>query len=80
MFFLSGPKHWRDFKHETKSQTCIEQQLGLLLQSTMGQARLNHVAILKYHKTLSRSRNLETIADQFIKLTAIRGNTFLIKN
>ena len=50
------------------------------LRSTMEQARLNHVAILNYHKTLSRSRNLETIADQFIKCTATRGNIFLIKN
>ena len=50
------------------------------LRSTMEQARLNHVAILNYHKTLSRSRNLETIVDQFIKRTATRGNIFLIKN
>lgn len=55
-------------------------RLKTYLRSTMGQARLNHVAILNYHKTLSRSRNLETIADQFIKRTATRGNTFLTKN
>ena len=54
-------------------------RLKTYLRSTMGQARLNHVAILNYHKTLSRSRDLETIADQFIKRTATRGNTFLIK-
>ena len=54
--------------------------LKAYLRSTMGQARLHHVAILNYHKTLLRNRNLEKIMDQFIKRTATRGNTFLIKN
>nr|XP_013888562.1 PREDICTED: SH3 domain-containing protein C23A1.17-like [Austrofundulus limnaeus] len=56
------------------------QRLKTYLRSTTGQARLNHVAILNYHKTLSRNRNLDKIADQFIKRTATRGSTFLIKN
>ena len=33
--------------------------LKTYLQSTMEQARLNHIAILNYHKTLSRSMTLE---------------------
>lgn len=55
-------------------------RLKTYLRSTMGQARLNHVALLNCHKTLSRNLDLETIANQFIKRTASRGNTFLIKN
>jgi len=34
-------------------------RLKTYLPSTVGQARLNHVAILNYHKTLSWNRNLE---------------------
>ena len=55
-------------------------RLKTYLRSTMGQARLNHVALLNCHKMLSRNLDLEKIANQFIKRTASRGNTFLIQD
>jgi len=54
-------------------------RLKTYLRSTMGQARLNHVAVLNCHKNVSRNRNLDVIADEFIKRTAARSNTFLVK-
>uniref|UniRef100_H3ADW4 DUF4371 domain-containing protein n=1 Tax=Latimeria chalumnae TaxID=7897 RepID=H3ADW4_LATCH len=45
------------------------------LRSTMGQARLNHVAILHGHKHLARKINLNMVANEFIRWTASRHNT-----
>uniref|UniRef100_H3B1Z5 TTF-type domain-containing protein n=1 Tax=Latimeria chalumnae TaxID=7897 RepID=H3B1Z5_LATCH len=46
------------------------------LRSTMGQARLNHVAILHDHKHLARKINLNMVANEFIRQSASRRNTF----
>ncbi|XP_063747545.1 zinc finger MYM-type protein 1-like [Eleginops maclovinus] len=54
-------------------------RLKTYLRSTMGQARLTHIAVLNTHKDVSRNRNLDVIADEFIKRTAARSATFLIK-
>lgn len=54
-------------------------RLKTYLRSTMGQARLNHVAVLNCHKNLSRTRNLDALADTFIRCTPARSNTFLLK-
>ncbi|MEQ2233145.1 hypothetical protein ILYODFUR_018955 [Ilyodon furcidens] len=42
-------------------------RLKTYLVSTVGQARLNHLVILNYHKTLLRNRNLEQRPDQFVE-------------
>lgn len=54
-------------------------RLKTYLRSTMGQARLTHVAVLNTHKDVSRNWNLDVITDEFIKCTAAKSATFLIK-
>ncbi|KAI7790132.1 putative zinc finger MYM-type protein 1-like [Triplophysa rosa] len=55
-------------------------RLKTYLRSRMGQGRLNHIVILNCHKNMSRNEHLDLIADEFIKRTATRRNTFLLKN
>ena len=54
-------------------------RLKTYLRATMGQGRLNHLAVLNCHKNITRSQNLHTIADEFIRRTAVRKNTFLLR-
>uniref|UniRef100_H2ZVP5 TTF-type domain-containing protein n=1 Tax=Latimeria chalumnae TaxID=7897 RepID=H2ZVP5_LATCH len=51
-------------------------RIKIYLRSTMGQARLNHVAILHGHKHLTRKINLNVVANEFIRWSASRRNTF----
>lgn len=50
------------------------------LRSPMGQARLNHVAILQGHKHLTRKINLNMVANEFISRSASRRNTFHVED
>ena len=54
-------------------------RLKTYLRATMGQGRLNHLAVLNCHKNITRSRNLDAIADEFITRTAARRSTFLLR-
>uniref|UniRef100_A0A3B4UMN1 HAT C-terminal dimerisation domain-containing protein n=1 Tax=Seriola dumerili TaxID=41447 RepID=A0A3B4UMN1_SERDU len=54
-------------------------RLKTYLRATMGQGRLNHLAVLNCHKNITRSRHLDAIADDFITRTAVRKNTFLLR-
>uniref|UniRef100_A0A3B4UR12 TTF-type domain-containing protein n=1 Tax=Seriola dumerili TaxID=41447 RepID=A0A3B4UR12_SERDU len=54
-------------------------RLKTYLRATMGQGRLNHLAVLNCHKNITRSRHLDAIADDFITHTAVRKNTFLLR-
>jgi len=51
-------------------------RLKTYLRSTMVQERLNHVAILHVHKKLCDELNLDDIANDFIKRSSVRCNTF----
>lgn len=62
--FLWPPAHQRGL-----SQAC----------GTMGQWRLNHLAVLNCHKNITKSRNLDAIAVEFIRRRAARKNTFLLR-
>lgn len=62
-----------------RSFSCLR-RVKTYLRSTMGQTRLNHVALLHGHKELSRKINLDLIADEFIGRSAVRKNTFLSLN
>ena len=48
------------------------------LRSTMTQQRLNDVAICNFHKKLVEKVNFESIADEFIKKTTVRQDTFQV--
>ncbi|XP_077531307.1 zinc finger MYM-type protein 1-like [Haemaphysalis longicornis] len=52
-----------------RSFSCLR-RVKTYLRSTMGQTRLNHVALLHGHKELSRKINLDLIADEFIGRSA----------
>lgn len=47
-------------------------RLKTYLRSTMGQERLHHLAVLNCHKNIARSINLNAVADEFIRRTAVR--------
>ena len=53
-------------------------RLKTYLRSTMGQARLNHLALLNCHRDIAQDLDLEVIANDFISRTAVRRNTFLV--
>ena len=53
-------------------------RLKTYLRSTMGQARLNHVALLDLHNHVARKMDLDVIANTFITRSAQRSNTFLL--
>lgn len=62
-----------------RSFSCLR-RLKTYLRTTMLQKRLNNIAILhSYAETLSHL-NLEAIADEFIKRTGVRRNTFNLQN
>uniref|UniRef100_A0A147BCI9 Putative tick transposon n=1 Tax=Ixodes ricinus TaxID=34613 RepID=A0A147BCI9_IXORI len=58
-----------------RSFSCLR-RLKTYLRSTMGQTRLNHLALLHTHKELSRKINLNDVADEFISRSSVRMNTF----
>jgi hypothetical protein len=65
------------------SCTCERSFSGLrrlksYLRSTMGQKRLNNVAVLHIHRDLTELIDTDAIANQFIEKTAVRRSTFQI--
>lgn len=54
-------------------------RLKTYLRSTMTQAKLNNTSIMHVHKEEARKLNLETVANDFIKRSTVRRNTFYIK-
>jgi hypothetical protein len=42
----------------------------------MSQERLNHVAILNYHKDIVANVNINELADEFISRVSVRRNMF----
>ena len=53
-------------------------RLKTYLRSTMGQARLNHLALLHCYKTRVKKLDLGVIANEFISRATVRRNTFLM--
>jgi hypothetical protein len=51
-------------------------RLKTYLRSTMSQERLNHVAILNYHKDIIANVNINEFADEFISRASVRRNMF----
>ena len=51
-------------------------RLKSYLRSSMGQSRLNSIAILNCHRNITSTLDLNTIADQFIGRNELRRQTF----
>lgn len=51
-------------------------RLKTFLRSTIGQSRLNDVAIIHIHKEIAEKIDLDEIANQFILVNNLRKNTF----
>ncbi|XP_069502344.1 zinc finger MYM-type protein 1-like [Ambystoma mexicanum] len=58
-----------------RSFSCLR-RIKTYLRATMGQARLNAVALLHGHKDEAAHLDVEAIADEFIQRTVVRKNTF----
>lgn len=61
-----------------RSFSCL-QRVKTYLRSTMGQARLNHTALLHCHKEQARQVDLNLVANEFIHRTVVRENTFHVE-
>lgn len=51
-------------------------RLKTYLRSTMGQQRLNSVAILHFHKDMAKDLNMDEVVNEFISRNSQRKNTF----
>lgn len=55
---------------------CAIRRLKTYLRSAMTQERLNDLSILHIHKDMTMNIDINEIANQFIKKTEVRRNTF----
>jgi len=61
-----------------RSFSCLR-RLKTFLRSTMGQRRLNSVAVMNVHSDIAMELNLDELANEFINRTSVRMNTFLVR-